>query len=720
MRTLFVRLLESNDKAADLRNAVCGTSPSAQVFTVDLESLRSIPGSPFAYWVSEPLRRLFPTLPQFESGDRIARKGLTTSDDARYVRCWWEPNLRNVSKRWATYAKGGSVKSFYADLFCVVRWDWKQRTIPGYIGRPGRESPTVECADLMGKPGLTWPLRASTFSPSAFSETSVFSARGYVIQAPRSELLWLLAFTSSAAFDAIFKMCLGRSGYPEFIVGVLQRLPLPEERLDDAARDQLSALGLRAWSLRRSVDTSVETSHAFTLPALLQADGNSVSQRSKAWIDHRQGVEEKISEIQHEIDDLCFSLYRISENDRRSIVDGFASFAPDNVQPEVGSEVGSDGGVDDGESNVRQQTGDERSLVSELISWTIGVAFGRFDVRLATGAHMLPPVPEPFDTLPTCSPGMLSLEATSPSTEPLSVYPHSFPSNGILTDDPGHERDVIDAIRSICDVTFGDAAGAIWDQASELLDPKGKSIRSWLAAEFFDDHMKRYSMSRRKAPQIWQIAVPSRKFSVWMYSQNLTRDSFIQVQNDITGPKLAYEELQLTNLMQASGDSGTFKEVKEIETQKTFVEELRELHDEIKRVAPLWVPSLDDGVVLAMSPLWRLVPHDKGWQRELKTKWSELVAGKYDWSHLAMHYWPERVVPKCAVDRSLAIAHGLEEKLWFEDDDGKWTPYEKSKQAIDALVRERTSGVVRAALKNLLEAPDAAGVARRTRRSRAA
>src|ERR1700676_5638967 len=108
MKTHFIRLLNSDDKATDLRAAIRGISSKAQIFDVGLESLRSIPGSPFAYWVSESLRRLFSSLPQFESGDRIARKGLTTSDDARYVRCWWEPELKSVDERWATYAKGGS------------------------------------------------------------------------------------------------------------------------------------------------------------------------------------------------------------------------------------------------------------------------------------------------------------------------------------------------------------------------------------------------------------------------------------------------------------------------------------------------------------------------------------------------------------------------------------------------------------------------------------
>ena len=162
-------------------------------------------------------------------------------------------------------------------------------------------------------------------------------------------------------------------------------------------------------------------------------------------------------------------------------------------------------------------------------------------------------------------------------------------------------------------------------------------------------------------------------------------------------PKLAYEERQLTNLVQSSGGSPSARERREIEAQETFVEELRVLLEEVKRVAPLWRPTLDDGIVLVMSPLWRLVPH-KAWQRELKKKWAELAAGKYDWAQLAMHLWPERVVPKCSEDRSLAIAHGLEDVFWVEDEDGKWQPRKDPTTAVDDLIRERTSAAVKDAL----------------------
>ena len=48
-------------------------------------------------------------------------------------------------------------------------------------------------------------------------------------------------------------------------------------------------------------------------------------------------------------------------------------------------------------------------------------------------------------------------------------------------------------------------------------------------------------------------------------------------------------------------------------------------------------------------------------RRLLKDTWAKLEKGDYDWAHLAMNYWPERVREKCKTDKSLAIAHGLEE-----------------------------------------------------------
>ena len=93
-----------------------------------------------------------------------------------------------------------------------------------------------------------------------------------------------------------------------------------------------------------------------------------------------------------------------------------------------------------------------------------------------------------------------------------------------------------------------------------------------------------------------------------------------------------------------------------------------------------------------------------------------MAAGKFDWAHLAMHLWPERVVSKCATDRSLAIAHGLEDVFWAEGAGGRWKPRSIPTRSIDDLVRERSSAAVKAALKSLVVAPMAAAGGGRVRR----
>jgi hypothetical protein len=71
------------------------------------------------------------------------------------------------------------------------------------------------------------------------------------------------------------------------------------------------------------------------------------------------------------------------------------------------------------------------------------------------------------------------------------------------------------------------------------------------------------------------------------------------------------------------------------------------------------VPDLDDGVMVNAAALWPLLAPQ--W-KDPKKWWKELAAadGKkdYDWSHLAMRYWPRRVDAKCEKDPSLAVAHG--------------------------------------------------------------
>ena len=249
----------------------------------------------------------------------------------------------------------------------------------------------------------------------------------------------------------------------------------------------------------------------------------------------------------------------------------------------------------------------------------------------------------------------------------------------------------------------------------EDLDPR-YAIRK----HFFENHINDHSLDKRKAPIYWQIATPSASYSVWIYIHSFTKDTLFRVENEYVAPKLDHERRQLQTLRTEIGEQPTSAQRKAIETQERLLEEIRALLEDVRRVAPLWKPNPDDGVMINAAPLWRLFPHHKAWQKEVKSTWAALCRGDYDWAHLAMHIWPERVIPKCAEDRSLAIAHGLEDIFWFEDEDGKWKPNEQQQKSIAKLISERTSTAVKAALKSLLDAPEPASGAKRSRKSKAA
>ena len=501
----------------------------------------------------------------------------------------------------------------------------------------------------------------------------------------------------------------------KFEVGLVERTPFP--LVDAAEAVDLARLARRAWSLKRSLDTRTEASHAFMLPALLQVDGETITARAVAWAERVHASESELAAIQAEIDARCFDLYGIDEADRRAITDGFgvcidASGGMTDADPDAE-------GVTDAEPEVESEA-DASALVRELMSWAVGVAVGRFDVRLAIGSRGLPDEPDPFDPLPVCSPAMLADDDGWPLSSAPTGYPLAFPETGILVDDVGHPQDLTAAVRAVFDLVFGTDADTWWGEAAAQLDSKDHDLRTWLSSSFFEHHLKRHSKSRRKAPVMWHLGIPSGRFGVWIYAHRLTRDSFFQIQNDIVAPKLAHEERRLTSLGEAAGGDFSPLERKELALQQGFVDELRALLDDIKLVTPLWNPTLDDGVVLTMAPLWRLVPQYRVWQKELKTKWDEIASGTYDWAHLSMHLWPERVVPECARDRSLAIAHGLEDAFWVEGTDGKWTARSAPTRPTEELVREHASPAVKAALNSLLDAPAASAGSGRSRGRRAA
>ncbi len=695
--SLFLRLLGEEDKGAALEAAVRSVAAGeadARVFEVDPESFGQVPGAPFAYWVDPRVLELFLSM---ASQDFETKCGMGTLDDFRFLRLRWERNYYYPLNFWISYAKGGEYSAFYSDIYLLVNWRGDGTEVKTFVAdKVGSASRKIQATSFYFRPGLTWPRRTNGLSFRVMPAGCIFADKGPAAFTEGDDpetLLSLCAVINSAPFFLLISLQLARTELAQsFEVGLIQQTPVPELSRTDT--QQLADLARRAWSLKRSLDTTTLNSHALILPALLQVAGTNLGARAAAWAGRAAKTERALAVIQAEIDDRCFDLYGFTAADRAAALGTDAVTDATTIQPDADDATDTDDPAeDDSASSASLRCNNPQTMAAELFDWLVGVAFGRFDLRLATGEHEPPPEPEPFDPLPVCSPGMLTGADGLPAAAPPPGYPLDFPADGILVDDAGSdgqtptEYDLIRRIQAALRILTAETQSAqrehqdpssprplrlCGDNSSarlrgdsleaELCALLGvKSLRDWLRrpAGFFADHLGRWSKSRRKAPLCWPLSTESGGYTLWLYYPRLTDQTLFICVNDHLDPKVRAIEGDLDRL-RAKGEIDA-KARRRIDDLVALQREVLAMREELLRVANLpYKPDQNDGVLITAAPLGALFRH-KPWQKELKRCWESLVAGDYDWAHLAFSLYPTRVRERCRTDRSLAIAHGLED-----------------------------------------------------------
>lgn len=624
--TTFLRLVTDEDKSAAL-SSVCASfrdaTEDSRILEVSPNSFLAVPGAPFAYWVSDEVRAAFEQFSPFDCEQRIARVTNPAGDDTRYIRTWWEVSKKEDGRRyqWVDFSKGGSFSPFFYDVHLVVCWSESRQTYYGFTGTEHRPLEKPASLEHFFRPGLTWARRTtSNLSLRVLPRDCIFADKGpaaFIEGDPPESLLALCAIANSRPFAVLVSLQLAAADAAarSYEVGVIQKTPVPDIGSD--ALSELSSLARRAWSLRRQLSSTDESSHAFLLTPLLRPRLGTYDPSSIGF---------ELAEIQAEIDEIAFELYGFAAADRAAALGAIGSADEDDGDA-----------AEDGDESDEHDDGDESaSSVDEkdsLLNWAAGVAFGRFDWRLATGERDATPEPDPFDPLPAKSPGML-LDDAAP------FHDH----NGILVDDQGHPNDLPRLIEEVLARVQTDVPG---------------DVRRWLQRDFFHLHLKQYSKSRRKAPIYWPLSVISGSYTLWLYYPSLTGQTLYTAVNDFIEPKLKHVGEDVISLRN-KGSARTRDDEKEFESLQILETELIEFRDLLLDVAPTYRPNHDDGVQITAAPLWRLFRH-KPWQKLLKDTWAKLERGDYDWAHLAIAYWPGRVREKCKTDRSFAIAHSLEE-----------------------------------------------------------
>ena len=637
--TPFIRLPEAERKDSRLCQEIASlNSGRTEVsFVVDASAFRNVPDAPFAYWLPHELLNAFERLLVIEGNAATIKVGLQTGDDFRFVRTSWEVpavGLASDSRVWVAHAKGGENAPFWTDIHLVVKWlsDGQEvkSTASCRLNSPG----------FFFKRGLTFPYRVFRFSPAVLPDECITGVAGMGVFALSVSVEALLSALNTDVFNKFVSIWLGRIEMGSlYQAGTIQNAPFPQVVPD--SQKQLGRLGIEQAQMRMFRDTKFESTRYFLKPPI---EGNSLEEAAKKWDLVLTDIASKSLSLFKDAGVLVKSLYGLQHMQG----DFFEYYHKQEAEFPT---------------TLRSFVTSKESIAAEALSYVLGCAFGRWDIRYATGEQAAPELPDPFAPLPVCAPGQLQNAQGLPARpeDAPATYPITIQWDGIIADDPTHPVDIERCVREVIEEIWKDRANAIEQEACEILGVN--SLRDYFRrpAGFFADHLKRYSKSRRQAPIYWPLATASGSYTLWIYYHRLDDQTLYKCIQQFIDPKLADVEKELTHLRAVlTANEGGAKERKRLEELEALRRELIELRTELELWAPKWKPNLNDGVLITAAPLWKLFRLPK-WQKDLKACWQELEKGDYDWSHLAFTLWPDRVREKCKSDRSLAIAHGLED-----------------------------------------------------------
>lgn len=562
----------------------------------------------------------------YEKGDFVsgsfmhAVAGVKSCDSTADFRLWWEVPQHHIGTRadWQLLHNGSPYCPFHYPAFFAVRTDkgaWTQLMGNGGA-RPGEAYYPIA--------GIAFGKRTDAMYGYIKPSNQVFSQEGQAIFPKMDVSNWAaLALSNSSIFSRHTNYVAGQHKYHNY----LNKICLPTGALPHE-----SAIAKEIHQRLRAMDQANENTHLLVCPNtriefLLSDPVEARATAAEQQLSHIEGLRSANNDVISKALQLGPDEHGITK------VDYYAHYFSESFSAHL---VG-----------------------STWASYLVGVIFGRWDIRYATGEKAAPELPDPFAPLPVCPPGQLQNAQGFPA-RPEDVparYPiKDIPWDGILVDDANHPLDVERRVREVVEIIWTGKEGsptaeAIELEACEILGVK--TLRDYFRkpANFFADHLKRYSKSRRQAPIYWPLSTKSGSYTLWIYYHRLNDQTLHKCLADFLEPKIKDVGNELGKL--TGKDSGRAADLRDL------LNELKDLKDEIERVIKLpWKPNLNDGVLITASPLWKLFRLSK-WQKDLKACWEELEKGDYDWAHLAYTIWPERVEKVCEKDRSIAIAHGL-------------------------------------------------------------
>jgi hypothetical protein len=608
--------------------------------------------------------------------------GLQTGNNVRYIRHFWEVVIQKLSivnkhekvdltNRWFPYVTGAKGKKWFETLDEIVMWDNDGLEIKNFFpnGIKKRAS-RPQSTQYYFKQGLAFSyIGTSSFLCRLRKFKSIFDVSGSSIFCENPEKMQVILSSSLSGY-------VSQSLNPTINnqVGDIENLPVLDQLSD------YTTYLKRAEFLYDQLFSSTETNIEYTYQHLSSEKFEIEEARIRDDIDKellQNFSQETINAIYQEIGESVFNFPHWNKQQESIPKDFETSYQAESsilslsrkyrLHPDSLLQIKEELGL------IHESHRKEKAF--KHLSWAIGVLLGRFDPQT----------------------GLIDLAEQRRKEQNISSDPeapqghvHGLLYLSVLDAREGLNREsqpnvgnaCLDTLQSILHYKWGDEKSShIWEEINNalVLDCRThwspaqlakKSLNQWIRTAAFDMHASIY----QKRPIYFPLISSKKNFFLWVNIHKWNDGTLNSILANYLNPDRSLLEHRIKRLREERHAAEDSRQINAMEKEIADLDKLQEELNiftakvtqlatrgpapDIQEVEAPYVMDLDDGVMVNSAALWELVL--PLW-KDPKNWWQSLSAPKgkkdFDWSHLAMRYWPNRVMEKVKQDPSLAVAH---------------------------------------------------------------
>ncbi|CUR58077.1 Type IIS restriction enzyme [metagenome] len=511
----FVFLDPSSEEGKRRRLVEAVRDPDvAWSYRIEPEQFDAIPGAPITFRLSGPMRRAFTTGRPLGLVSQ-PRNGLSTSNNDRFLRMWWEVSgdrtifgCRNLetaaqsSGRWFPLNKGGDFRRWYGNQSHVVNWENNGKEVKDFIvsrypylnGNPGIKVRSTESYFL---PQVSWS-SVSSGTP-AFREYPIGlifdgAAKSLFPESER-ERRELLGILNS---EAITRLLSAIAPTLNFEVGQIAQLPVVGN-LEAGASENVG----RLVDASRLDWEDFETSWDFSSPSWLRRSTGEMAllhERLAEWSawQVKSALEQQARETKNNW--LIADAYSLQGEVPIDVPLHRVSLTR-NVEFRYGA----------GKTLAQYAALERADFAVELISYAVGCMFGRYSLD---------------------KPGLVLADQRATLEDYLAKVPtptFAPDSDNVIPIVGGDwfEDDIVERLRKFLRAAFGDQH--FEENLLFVTESLGvKSLRDYFVKSFYKDHVQRY----KKRPIYWLFSSPKGSFNALIYMHRYAPSTASTVLNE--------------------------------------------------------------------------------------------------------------------------------------------------------------------------------------------